>query len=112
MILRSIHTQKESSVSHDPSISKRVLLGNGEIPHLTQFATSRIPPGEATSPHSHADMIEVFLVQRGSAEVTVDGTTHRIEEGGYIAIQPGEVHILKNSSATDDLELLYFGIAE
>lgn len=110
MILRRIADLPEEGVSHDVDVLKRVVLRHGEVPHLCQFATSKIPPGVATSAHSHTDMIEVFRVQTGQLRVTIDGTVHDLAEGDTITIQLGEVHVLENPASQGDLEILYFGI--
>ena len=97
-------------VSHNSRITKRVMLRRGELPHLTQFAQSRLRPGEIASAHAHADMVEVFLVEAGEGTIIVDGVPHALSPGSCIAIEPGESHEI-TCMGNAELVLTYFGIA-
>lgn len=107
MKLRSLAAAPEEGVSHDPAIAKRVLLRGGEVPHLAQLARTRLSPGQSTSPHAHADMHEVFLVQSGAGELVVDGAVHPLTPGTCAVVEPGEEHVLR-CTGPEALELLYF----
>jgi quercetin dioxygenase-like cupin family protein len=97
-------------VSHNPEITKRVMLRNGDVPRLTNFSQSRFAPGQSAVAHSHADMYEVFFVEAGRGVISVDGAEHALEPGRCVMVEPGEVHELRNDGA-DELVLTYFGIA-
>jgi quercetin dioxygenase-like cupin family protein len=107
----ALHEIREEGVSHDPEIKKQVLLRKGDLPHLTNFARSRLSPGQVSSAHYHADMYEVFFVESGSGLMRIDGHTEHLEPGICIAVGPREEHEITNTGACD-LVLLYFGIAE
>ena len=109
MRIVSLAAAAEEPVSHDAAIRKRVLLRRGDVPVVTQLAQARFAPGQVASPHVHADMHEVFLVESGVARFTVDGIAHRLEAGGCIAIAPGERHEVANAG-DGELVLTYFGI--
>lgn len=48
-------------ISHDSTVEKKVLLKNGEVPHVTQLAVATLKPGEQATKHSHKDMTESKL---------------------------------------------------
>jgi len=98
-------------VSHNPDVQKRVLLENGEIPHITQFAHSVLNPGQISSMHSHSDMSEVFFIQSGSGEMQVDEQVFQICQGMMVSVRPNEAHEIRNTS-DEQLVLLYFGVKE
>lgn len=107
------HVQLEQlsgeSVSHNAAIVKRVMLRNGDVPNLTQFAQARFAPGQVAGAHAHADMSEVFFVTAGEGTIEIDGTPHRLTPGACYAILPGEHHEVRNDGAAD-LVLTYFGV--
>ena len=111
MKTRSLGAIPVEGVSHNPGIAKQVMLRNGELPHLTQFAQARFAPGQVAAAHAHADMYEVFFVESGVGRMTVDGRAHRLEAGRCVAVEPGEVHELENVGGTD-LVVTYFGLAK
>jgi quercetin dioxygenase-like cupin family protein len=96
-------------VSHDPEITKQVMLRRGDVPHLTAFSRSTLLPGQTAHAHQHRDMFEVFLVEAGAGLMTIAGTAHQLERGVCIVIEPGELHEITNNSASE-LALMYFGI--
>lgn len=98
-----------TGVSHNPSIRKRVMLGNGDLTNLTNFAQARFAPGDVAAAHSHADMSEVFFVESGSGKICVDGVDVALEPGVCVAIAPHEVHEVSNTGE-EELVLTYFGI--
>ena len=68
------------------AILKRVLLRNGEVPNVTQFAQARFAPGQVAGAHAHADMAEVFLVEAGSGTIVVDDVAHPLRPGTCVAV--------------------------
>jgi quercetin dioxygenase-like cupin family protein len=109
MKTRSLSTLPTEGVSHNPGIAKQVMLRNGELPHLTQFAQARFAPGQVAAAHTHADMFEVFFVESGVGRMTVDGHAHHLQAGSCVAVEPGEVHELENVGHTE-LVVTYFGL--
>ncbi|HFQ93782.1 MAG TPA: cupin domain-containing protein [Anaerolineae bacterium] len=100
----------DEPVSHNPEIKKKVMLRQGDLPHITNFSQAVFAPGQTAVPHSHPDMAEVFLVLSGSGVITIDGTTCPLEPGTCVAVQPNERHELSNTGAAP-LALTYFGVA-
>lgn len=96
-------------VSHNPAVTKRVLLRGSDLPHLVQFAQATFPPGESAPVHSHPDMVEIFLVEAGRGQITVDGTPYPLEPGSCAVVEPGEAHELANTGAAPWV-VTYFGL--
>eukprot|EP01118_Nematostelium_gracile_P003053 TRINITY_DN13494_c0_g1_i1.p1 TRINITY_DN13494_c0_g1~~TRINITY_DN13494_c0_g1_i1.p1 ORF type:complete len:166 (+),score=19.08 TRINITY_DN13494_c0_g1_i1:38-499(+) len=108
--LLEVSSLPEQNVNHFGSIKKRVILKNGQIPHITQFAKAIIPPGEVVEEHNHLSMYESFLVLKGEGKLIINGRTRIIAEDHFFWMVPGESHSIVNNS-TSDLILLYFGVA-
>ena len=98
-------------LSHDADSAKQVVFRNGTIPHLTQLAQARIPPGARLTPHAHRDMHEIFIVLSGHGRLHCDGSTYTISPGACIQIAPGEVHAFENDD-DGELVLVYFGVED
>ncbi|KAG0372575.1 hypothetical protein BGX24_000070 [Mortierella sp. AD032] len=98
-------------ISHDSTVEKKVLLKNGEVPHVTQLAVATLKPGEQATKHNHRDMTETFHFQAGSGEMEVDGKTFDIKTGVTVTVFPGEYHEIRNTGS-ENLVIIYFGIVE
>ena len=85
------------------------MVKNGEIPHLTNFSTAILHAGNRVPPHVHPDMYEVFYLQAGDAEFTVNESTFSLESGTCLVVEPGEEHSVLNPHFIE-LRLVYFGI--
>lgn len=109
MRLVRIDAVAAEGVSHDPALRKRVLLRRGQVPHLTALSRATLRPGQAATPHAHADMHEVFWVEAGRGEARVAGETLPLEPGVCLVVEPGEEHTVACAGG-EDLVLLYFGI--
>ncbi len=93
-------------VSHNPEISKRVLMRRGELPHVNQFAQATLQPGQRASAHQHVDMWEVFHGVSGTGHLYVDSQSQEIRPGVCVVVEPGERHELVNSGATEFVVLV------
>ena len=100
---------EDIGVSHDPEIKKRVIIGNGELPHLKSFSQVRFKAGQIAPKHSHKDMYEVFLIEEGEGTISVNIKEQRLKKGLCVVIEPGEVHEVKNTGKVD-LVITYFGL--
>ena len=106
--LRDLPLQR---VSHNPEITKKVMLNDRDIPHLTNFSQATFAPGQVASAHAHRDMSEVFFVSAGKGKMWIEGQAYELTPGICIAIAAGETHEVINTG-TNDLVLTYFGIAD
>jgi mannose-6-phosphate isomerase-like protein (cupin superfamily) len=109
MIITSLNNLPEESVSHNPEIKKKVMLRQGDLPHLTNFSQARFAPGNTATAHAHSDMCEVFFVEAGSGVIRVENQEYSLFPGNCIAIEPGELHEVINNGDTE-LVLTYFGL--
>lgn len=105
-----VSAQPSVPVSHNPELSKRLILANGIVPKMTNFSTVRIAAGQSVVSHSHRDMYEIFWVSEGVAEALVTSRQLILSVGDCLVVEPGEEHQIKNPGAAD-LVLAYFGIA-
>ncbi|KAF3890357.1 MULTISPECIES: cupin domain-containing protein [Nostocales] len=109
MKFTSLNDLPEEPVSHNPKIKKKVMLRNGDLPHLTNFSQSRFAPGQTAPAHAHKDMCEVFFVESGSGFIRISEREYPLVPGSCVAVEPGEFHEVVNSGS-DELVLTYFGL--
>lgn len=57
-----------------------------------------LDPGESSGAHAHHEH-ELWVVVRGSATVTSEGTPHVLCEGDMIFLEPGEEHTATNDAS-------------
>jgi uncharacterized RmlC-like cupin family protein len=69
-----------------------------------------IPVGATVGRHYHEGVDEVYFVIKGKGKVHVNDEVADIVYGDAVPVKAGEVHSLE-SSATDPLELVIYGIA-
>jgi mannose-6-phosphate isomerase-like protein (cupin superfamily) len=50
-------------------------------------------------PHVHAQISEIYLVVRGTAEIRVERQTIGLSSGDMVIVEPGEAHTFVSSSA-------------
>lgn len=109
MKIISLSNLPEEGVSHNPEITKKVMLRAGEIPYLNIFSQACLGPGQVAGAHAHREMYEVFFVEEGSGIIRVENKEYRIERGVCIVVEPGEVHEIINTMPAE-LVLTYFGL--
>ncbi len=113
-MLREEKDVPEEVTAHGPELPtrKRVLLRRGEVPHITQLATSRSWDECDTShdPHVHPTMWEIYVVRAGRATFTIGGEVHEAGPGSFLAVPPKTTHTYRVAPG-EVLELLYFGVA-
>ena len=107
--ISSIDGTEETEVSHNTKIKKHVLISNGEIEHVTNFAEAVFPPGEIAYAHSHGDMTEVFFIKSGKGVMSVDEQSIPLEMGMCVTVEPNEIHEIRNTGSTA-MVVMYFGI--
>lgn len=109
-----VEALQDQGVSHNLEIMKRVIVSNGQIDNLTNFAMSRFAPGQVAPGHAHADMSEVFYCVAGQGQVrfaqsTATQSIVTLSGGECVVIEPGEWHELSNCTDKEWI-LLYFGV--
>ena len=72
MKITSLDTLPQQKVSHNPEITKKVMLSNKDLPHLTNFSQATFAPGQIATAHAHQDMCEVFFVSAGIGTIEIN----------------------------------------
>jgi quercetin dioxygenase-like cupin family protein len=106
IIIRSDQLEEEST--NHGGVLKRVILRQGAIPRLHQFATARFREGDFVPKHRHVDMVEVFFLLDGEATLCLEGEDRPILPEDTVVVYPGVLHgfrIVKPS------RLLYFSLS-
>jgi quercetin dioxygenase-like cupin family protein len=98
-----------TTVRHNATIHKKMMLQPGDAAPIVQFSQATFPPGEKVAAHCHDSMHEVFFVQQGEVEFTINGVVQHATEGGCVLAAAGEVHALQNVGE-GELKLLFFGV--
>jgi mannose-6-phosphate isomerase-like protein (cupin superfamily) len=93
-------------VSHDPALKKKVLLGQGGLPHIKAISHIELGPGDRASRHSHENAFEVFYGISGRVDFVVAGTAVSLAEGCCLVIEPGEEHSIEGAERGS--RMLYF----
>lgn len=96
----------EEGVSHDPQLLKKVMIRNGEVPHVKQFARLRMAAGDVAHAHAHAAEYEIIYVEAGEGIVRVNGRAARIGAGTCVVFELREMHEIVNPGP-GDLVLVY-----
>lgn len=107
MKIGSLEKITEEDTSHKDGTKKRVMIRNGEVPHITQFAQAKFPNGTTAEKHSHPDMYEIFLVEDGEGQINVNGENYPLKKGSYVIVEPGETHEIIGHR---ELVLTYLGV--
>ena len=102
---------------------KRVFVGKGIIPQITQIATSVSYDECDTSSdlHVHKTMWEIYFVRSGRAMFRIGGEknetgqqvgaeVYEVEPGDFIAVPPNTFHTYKVAPG-ETIEFFYFGVA-
>lgn len=110
MKLLRIKEIPQQGVSHNTRIRKHVIVGQGEIGTLVNYARAHFPPGELAPAHRHEDLVEIFTVESGCGEIRINEVAYVFEAGMTVVVEPGEWHELANTG-TKELVVTYFAIA-
>jgi quercetin dioxygenase-like cupin family protein len=105
LIKRKNYIRKKNS--HQEGFYKEVILSNGIVPNLLQFAISKFKKGDKIEPHSHVSMSEVFFILKGKVKVYCGSNNFIAEKEDTIFIATGRIHYFH---FLEDSELLYFNI--
>ncbi len=109
MKLVELHRLAPRPVAHEPSVSKRVLVGPGEVPGLSALQYAVLQPGQSIAAHRHPDRTEIFYAVSGAAQAVVDGQVLELRPGTCLRVDPGEDHAFFHSG-TAPFEFLTVGL--
>ncbi|CAN5709898.1 hypothetical protein BH23GEM8_BH23GEM8_01250 [soil metagenome] len=77
---------------------------DSSAPEVT-FEVHMAPGASGPTPHSHPLQSERFSILSGSIVATIDGEVRRIEAGGDVIVEAGQVHTFFNGSDEESLVL-------
>lgn len=109
MKYRNFTNLDTQSTTHHSAVLKKVIIQNGEIPHLTNFSQAVFKPGDSVPEHVHQDMYEVFLVESGEGQIRINEKLFDLRPGVCVVVEPKEKHSLACTGA-ENLVLTYLGI--
>ena len=87
-------------------------IPNNEIPKgkIMQISISPFQPHQSCPLHQHYDLWEVFIVDEGEIDITVDDTVYHLKEKDGLIVKPHHNHALVNQ--TDSITTMFIiGIA-
>jgi mannose-6-phosphate isomerase-like protein (cupin superfamily) len=84
---------------------RRILPWGRTGPSDTGMGVCVVAPGKVSTPHSHVDH-EQFYVVRGTGLVHVDDQVAELGPGDALVVDSQRVHYFENISPTEDLELV------
>lgn len=77
---------------------------------IMQLSIAHFKPNQGCPVHQHYDLHEIFIIDKGEIDITVDETTYHMKASDSIIIRPGHDHSLMNN--TEILcEIYIIGIA-
>lgn len=77
-----------------------ILFDPKSAPTDNIFVVEIFNVGGATPPNSHSDAHEFFYVLHGEGTAASDGDEMPIKKGDALLLNPGSVHIVKNTGAS------------
>ena len=90
--------QAPAFTTKDGSVIRELLAHRNSAIQHQSLAEARVPPGTSTTPHYHARTEEIYYILSGTANMTIGKETHPVGPGDAIAIPPGQVHTITNTS--------------
>lgn len=72
---------------------------------LLQFENKQAAGGIGPMPHRHPLQEEIFIVKKGTLEITIAGVTSTIKPGETATVPPNTVHFWKNAGG-NELEMI------
>jgi mannose-6-phosphate isomerase-like protein (cupin superfamily) len=77
-----------------------VLKGKLATGESLEVHETMLPPGGMPHPPHHHVHSEMWLVREGTVELTINGTNHRIGQGGIGFVHSNDEHGIKNVGST------------
>lgn len=69
-----------------------------------------VGPGHSTPPNQHATFVQIYVILRGEAKVTIGGETRTVRAPAVAFIPKETNHFVSNESSGADVEYLYVSI--
>ena len=92
----------EASVEEWHRLRSHVLMDAGELGSRNMSVTwLEVPAGVEQTLHSHEEAEQVYVVVRGSGQMSVAGDTGEIAEGDLVLVPPATDHAISNNGDTE-----------
>jgi mannose-6-phosphate isomerase-like protein (cupin superfamily) len=95
MDIRNID-QVPAFITQDGSEIRELLAHRNSRIRKQSLAEARLAPGQATTPHYHPVVEEIYYILSGSGRMQIGDEVALVGPGDAIAIEPGAVHIIEN----------------
>ncbi|MCA9127877.1 MAG: cupin domain-containing protein [Planctomycetales bacterium] len=82
----------------DGSEIRELLAHRNSVIRNQSLAEARLPVGGATAAHYHPLAEEIYYILEGHARMQIDGEVRQVRPGDAIAIPPGAIHQITNTS--------------
>jgi mannose-6-phosphate isomerase-like protein (cupin superfamily) len=95
-----------------PAVLKKILLKKDDLVdgRVQMINWALLPVGNAFERHYHQDMLEVFIIVRGTARITVEQETETLCPGDAVVVPAGSIHTMENRGQ-NDVEYVVVGIS-
>ena len=90
----------------DGSEIRELLAHRNSCIQKQSLAEARLPPGASTTPHYHPQTEEIYYILEGAGRMTIGNESRDVLPGDAIAIPPGSIHTILNTSPTTTLKFL------
>jgi mannose-6-phosphate isomerase-like protein (cupin superfamily) len=97
MDIRNIE-EVPSFITADGSEIRELLAHRNSSICRQSLAEARLPPGGKTTPHYHPQTEEIYYLLEGSGVMRIGDEVREVRPGDAIAIPPGQVHQIVNTS--------------
>jgi mannose-6-phosphate isomerase-like protein (cupin superfamily) len=92
----------EASVEEWHRLRSHVLMDAGELGSRNMSVTwLEVPAGVEQTLHSNEDSEQVYIVVRGSGQMSVAGDTQEIGEGDLVLVPPATDHAIANEGGSE-----------
>jgi mannose-6-phosphate isomerase-like protein (cupin superfamily) len=89
-----------SFTTKDGSEIRELLAHRNSCIRNQSLAEARVAPGQRTAPHYHPKSGEIYYILEGAGRVTIDGDSRDVYPGDAIAIPPGAIHTITNTTSS------------
>jgi mannose-6-phosphate isomerase-like protein (cupin superfamily) len=81
----------------DGSEIRELLAHRNSCIHKQSLAEARLAPGQATTPHYHPVVEEIYYILEGTGRMQLGNEVAEVGPGDAIAIPPGMIHTIENT---------------
>jgi len=82
----------------DGSEIRELLAHRNSCIRQQSLAEARLPPGKQTAPHFHPATEEIYYILAGHGRMQIGDEVRMVGPGDAIAIPPGAIHTIENTS--------------